>query len=144
MTVRSFSSLLTLAFVVSASAAGAQASVPTTRMDALHGATIAVSLPAVAPPTVAPPTVVTPTLAMPAGPRLDTERAGVGTLAVSATGARPMPRPQPALARKRGGPQMIIGGAALIGGAIVGGDAGALVMLGGLGVVLYGLYLYLQ
>ena len=129
MTVHSFSSLLTLALVVSASVAGAQASVPTTGMDALHGAPIGVSAPAVA---------------MPAGPRLDNERAGVGTLGVSATGARPMPSPQPALARRRGGPQMIIGGAALIGGAIVGGDAGTIVMLAGLGVGLYGLYLYLQ
>lgn len=39
---------------------------------------------------------------------------------------------------------MIIGGAALLGGAIIGDDAGQIVMLGGLGVGLYGLYLHLQ
>ena len=39
---------------------------------------------------------------------------------------------------------MIIGGAALLAGAIIGGDAGTIVMLGGAGVGLYGLYLFLQ
>ena len=38
---------------------------------------------------------------------------------------------------------MIIGGAAFIAGAVIGGDAGTIVMLGGAGVGLYGLYLYL-
>lgn len=54
------------------------------------------------------------------------------------------PALQPPVTRRRGVPQMIIGGAALVGGAIIGGDAGTLVMLGGLGYGLYGLYLYLQ
>lgn len=38
---------------------------------------------------------------------------------------------------------MIVGGAALVVGAVIGGDAGTLVMLGGAGVGLYGLYLFL-
>ena len=54
------------------------------------------------------------------------------------------PVPQPSISRKRGVPQMIIGGAAILGGAIVGGDAGGIVSLAGLGFGLYGLYLYLQ
>ena len=39
---------------------------------------------------------------------------------------------------------MIVGGAAFIAGAIIGGDAGTLVMVGGAAVGLYGLYEYLK
>ena len=39
---------------------------------------------------------------------------------------------------------MIVGGAALIGGAIIGGTPGTIVMIGGAAVGLYGLYHYLQ
>jgi hypothetical protein len=39
---------------------------------------------------------------------------------------------------------MIVGGAAFLAGAIIGGDAGTIIMVGGAGVGLYGLYLYLQ
>jgi len=38
---------------------------------------------------------------------------------------------------------MIVGGAALVVGAVIGDDAGTLVMLGGAAVGLYGLYLFL-
>ena len=38
---------------------------------------------------------------------------------------------------------MIVGGAALVVGAVIGNDAGTLVMLGGAGIGLYGLYLFL-
>jgi len=38
---------------------------------------------------------------------------------------------------------MIVGGAALIVGAVIGDDAGTIVMLGGAGIGLYGLYLFL-
>ena len=38
---------------------------------------------------------------------------------------------------------MIVGGAALVVGAVIGGDAGTIVMLGGAGIGLYGLYLFL-
>jgi len=38
---------------------------------------------------------------------------------------------------------MIVGGAALVVGAVISGDAGTLVMLGGAGIGLYGLYLFL-
>jgi hypothetical protein len=39
---------------------------------------------------------------------------------------------------------MIVGGAAFLAGAIIGGDAGTIIMVGGAGIGLYGLYLYLQ
>lgn len=39
---------------------------------------------------------------------------------------------------------MIIGGAAFLAGAIIGGDAGTIVMIGGAAIGLWGLYLYLQ
>lgn len=38
---------------------------------------------------------------------------------------------------------MIVGGAALVVGSVIGDDAGTLVMLGGAGIGLYGLYLFL-
>ena len=38
---------------------------------------------------------------------------------------------------------MIVGGAALLVGAVIGNDAGTIVMLGGAGIGLYGLYLFL-
>ncbi len=39
---------------------------------------------------------------------------------------------------------MIVGGAAFLAGAIIGDDAGTIIMLGGAGIGLWGLYLYLQ
>ena len=39
---------------------------------------------------------------------------------------------------------MIVGGAAFLAGAIIGDDAGTVMMVGGAGVGLYGLYLYLR
>lgn len=56
--------------------------------------------------------------------------------------------PAPVTAVAPGGPTgrekglMIVGGAALVAGAVVGGTAGTLVSLGGAAVALYGLYLY--
>ena len=78
-----------------------------------------------------------------AGPRLDQARVGIAVVHGASNGAL-LDVPQPAIARKKGVPQMIIGGAAILGGAIVGGDAGSIVGLAGLGYGLYGLYLYLQ
>ena len=59
------------------------------------------------------------------------------------------PAPLPALQRRtstqnRGMTFMIVGGAALIGGLVIGDDAGTLIAIGGLGIGLYGLYLYVQ
>ena len=84
-----------------------------------------------------------------AGPRLEQARAGVSVtrdaaLEASREASALAVTPQPSITRRRGVPQMIIGGAALLGGAIIGDDVGSIVMLGGLGFGLYGLYLYLQ
>ncbi len=43
---------------------------------------------------------------------------------------------------QRGVPLMIIGGAAFVAGAIVGGDAGTILVLGGVGVGAWGAYVY--
>ena len=92
--------------------------------------------------SVATSTIVAPTVSI-AGPRLDRARIGIAVQNENAIGAS-VPTPQPSISRRRGVPQMIIGGAAILGGAIVGGDAGGIVSLAGLGFGLYGLYLYLQ
>lgn len=76
------------------------------------------------------------------GPRLDAVRAGALAVEPSASLASPAPMRRADSRRSRS--LMIIGGAALLGGAIIGDDAGTIIMLGGLGVGLYGLYLYLQ
>ena len=39
---------------------------------------------------------------------------------------------------------MIVGGAIFLAGAIIGDDAGTIIMIGGAGIGIYGLYLYLQ
>ena len=52
----------------------------------------------------------------------------------------------PAQRNSQGKPKalMIVGGAAFIAGALIGDTAGTAIMIGGAGVGLYGLYLYLQ
>ena len=93
------------------------------------------------------------------GPRMDLARAGVSAalpvpvaaqavegeaLLATAHAIAPAESPQNPNLRRRGVPQMIIGGVAIVGGALVGGDAGAIVSLAGLGYGIYGLYLYLN
>lgn len=77
-----------------------------------------------------------------AGPRLDETR--VGVRAVASLAAPEVPAPMRRADTQRSRTLMILGGAALLGGAIIGDDVGSLIMLGGLGVGLYGLYLHLQ
>lgn len=79
------------------------------------------------------------------GPRLELARAGVAPQSLVAVQTAPgeeLEPQKPAFMRRPGGPLMLIGGIALLGGAIIGGDAGTIVMLGGLGVGIYGVYLY--
>ena len=93
------------------------------------------------------------------GPRLESARAGVSAaialpaaaqpgeaeaLVATAPAIAPAALPQNPNLRRRGVPQMIIGGVAIVGGALVGGDAGTIVSLAGLGYGIYGLYLYLN
>ena len=95
-------------------------------------------------PALAPATVVTASVNAPtAGPTLDGATVGIRHAAeqsaATPTNATPAPRrgDQPTAL-------MIVGGAAFLAGAIIGGDAGTIIMVGGAAVGLYGLYLYLQ
>ena len=94
--------------------------------------------------TSSPATVVTASVQAPtAGPTLDGATVGIRHSAdQSAT------TPTNATPAVRHGDQssalMIVGGAAFLAGAIIGGDAGTIIMVGGAAVGLYGLYLYLQ
>jgi hypothetical protein len=74
-----------------------------------------------------------------AGPTV--ARAAVGVRA--ATGA-PAKTPPKFAETRRNKAMMIVGGAALIVGAIIDKPAGTIIMLGGAGVGLYGLYKYLE
>lgn len=111
-----------------------------TTFGAPLGAQSAASLATPAPiPMPAP--LATP--AIPAGPLQ--ESVAVGVRAVS----RAEEPAAPAMAQRRGGLQnsqilMIIGGAALLTGLIIGDDAGTVLAVGGTIVGLVGLYQYLQ
>ena len=91
-----------------------------------------------------PATVVTASVQAPAaGPTLDG-----ATIGIRHTDAQATTTPTNATPAVRHGDQstalMIVGGAAFLAGAIIGGDAGTIIMVGGAAVGLYGLYLYLQ
>ena len=80
---------------------------------------------------------------LPAGPTVDAATAGLRleeTVQIPTRGV--------VVAQARRGNDatalMIVGGAAFLAGAIIGGDAGTIIMVGGAGIGLYGLYLYLQ
>ena len=81
------------------------------------------------------------------GPTLSGARIAA-TVPVTALTAEEMRNPDNALQNRAGFGQpealMIVGGAAFLAGAIIGGDPGTIVMIGGAGIGLYGLYLYLQ
>ncbi len=69
-------------------------------------------------------------------------RAAVG---VQKANYAPAPLPAPPRADTRQNrAMMIVGGAALLTGAVVGGDAGTLISVGGAVVFLWGLYQYLE
>jgi hypothetical protein len=75
------------------------------------------------------------------GPRSESARFGVASAEVAAE--------EPAAAQQRrplGEPMamMVVGGAALIAGLIIGGDAGTVLAVGGAIIGLYGLYQYLR
>lgn len=72
------------------------------------------------------------------------------SVASARVASRPMstPRGAPPVLQNRSSNRnavalMIVGGAALVVGAVIGNDAGTIVMLGGAGIGLYGLYLFL-
>lgn len=82
----------------------------------------------------------------PLGPTIQSARAGVSApVSVNATTTideHMMAQPHRGMGKSVA--LMIVGGAALVTGAIIGGGGGALVAVAGAGVGLYGLYLYLQ
>lgn len=90
------------------------------------------STPAVATPSVRGPAIST----MTAGFRPDAAEA-------KAAGEQGPQLPESGNHRK-GAIFMIVGGAAMLGGAIVGDEAGAVIMIGGVLMTLYGLYTYLN
>ena len=80
---------------------------------------------------------------------LDTEHVGPTRAALSVAAHASLPAATSAAPRGNAGlgqseAMMIVGGAAIIVGAIVGGNAGDVFMIGGAIVGLYGLYKYLQ
>lgn len=132
MTLRRILPLALIALTLGATGASAQAAVA---MDA----TVDLATPIAQAPLAATPTETTAPIA---GPRLDQGRSGIAAVREAARTA-PAPVPQE-ISRRRGVPQMIIGGAAILGGALVGDDAGSIISVAGLVYGLYGLYLYLQ
>ena len=79
-----------------------------------------------------------------AGPRIDMSTAGIRLPAASPkSDAEPLLQRRQA-PRSQAATLMIVGGAALLVGAVVGGTAGDLLMVGGAVIGLVGLYRYLQ
>lgn len=129
--IRRFGSiaLLALAVLVAPRLGGAQevAVAPATSLDS--------SAIVVAAPTPAP-------MAQPAmGPTLDGATVGFHRTSLQSTHA---PVTVAATRAANSTALMIVGGAAFLAGAIIEGDAGTVIMVGGAAVGLYGLYLYLQ
>ena len=91
-----------------------------------------------------PAAVATPVAAVaPAMSLAPTRANAVAGLQLRTEGLAPAPVPEPG--RNSGNTAlMIVGGVALIVGAVIGGDAGTIIMIGGAGVGLYGLWQYLK
>ena len=90
---------------------------------------------------VASATSTTPSPEVVRGPSLSSAR--VASHAVSTKGGAPAPLLQNRSSNRNSVALMIVGGAALVVGAVIGDDPGTLVMLGGAAIGLYGLYLFL-
>ena len=75
------------------------------------------------------------------GPSIATARVGVRQLSAP-SGEAPLIQDNDK-SRRRSVAFMIVGGVALVVGAVIGDDAGTIVMLGGAAVGLYGLYMFL-
>lgn len=75
------------------------------------------------------------------GPRLDASVAGVR---LHVADAKRPPAPVVASRTGRGQAMAIVGGAAFLGGLIIGDDVGTVIAVGGLGVGLYGLWLWIK
>ncbi len=83
--------------------------------------------------------VTTPAPAVSYAPTLAATRLGISTddqapLAVNAAASR--------MGRREGRVFALVGGAAVIAGVLIGGDAGTVIAIGGAGMGLYGLYIW--
>jgi hypothetical protein len=78
----------------------------------------------------------------PAGPRLEAVRLGVEPVEVNAEAAGSAAMLQQGMGQSMA--LMIVGGAALVAGLVIGGDAGTILALGGAVIGLIGLYHYLR
>ena len=88
------------------------------------------------------PNAATPERAAPTmGPTLDGATVGFHRTSIQTTHG---PVTVAAARASNSSALMIVGGAAFLAGAIIGDDAGTIIMVGGAAVGLYGLYLYLQ
>ncbi|MEP6507709.1 MAG: hypothetical protein ABJC63_05740 [Gemmatimonadales bacterium] len=94
-----------------------------------------------APAPKAPVTTTTTFSANPAGPTVDANKLGVRQTTSSAKAA---PAYDARLGAGRNVALMVVGGAALIIGAVIGGAAGVLIAVAGAAVGLYGLYYFVQ
>lgn len=104
-----------------------------------------------APQGAAQSLTVTPIAPNIAAPQSEKPQVGPTFAALSVGVHNVVPATAPAPAQQRGNAGlgqnealMIVGGAAILVGAVVGGDAGDIFMIGGAIVGLYGLYKYLQ
>lgn len=77
-----------------------------------------------------------------AGPRLDAVRLGVEPVEVNAEAAGSAAMLQQGMGQSMA--LMVVGGAALVTGLVIGGDAGTILALGGAVIGLIGLYHYLR
>jgi hypothetical protein len=85
------------------------------------------------------PAAVEPAVEAPSGPSLQSSELSPRLSSVTPMDANVMRRP----ARGSGVGLMILGGAALVTGLIIGDDAGTVIAVGGAIIGLYGLYVYL-
>ncbi|MEP6730892.1 MAG: hypothetical protein ABJE10_09650 [bacterium] len=100
-----------------------------------------VALVAPAPALVAPPAPVAPQAAsIPSGPTLDAASVAVKNVTVETK----TPAPTPGKYYDQGTKLMLVGGAAILTGIVVGGDAGHAISIAGAVIGLYGLYKYLE
>lgn len=90
-----------------------------------------------------PAAVASPTASLSAVPTLEATQIALRPLASAERTTHPAVVQQ-RRGMGRGQVLMIVGGAAFLAGAIIGDDAGTIMMIGGAGIGLWGLYLYLQ
>ena len=114
------------------------------RLTLLAAAALVTAAPAARAQSAAP----APVTSIEAGPARSALSAGARPVAAERLSASAVEEEASALRRRarfsRAETFMIVGGAAFLAGAIIGDDAGTIVMVGGAAVGLYGLYLYLQ